>query len=504
MTRPLALTAMPSSPTGSLRVVASAVALVAPAAFIAWPVVTVLVQGLAEPGAWPLGLALDSLLIALASTLAALVPATAIAVALGRVPVGGQRLLQRTFGLAVSIPTFIAPLGLASLAGALAVPRGVAALVIGQALAFLPVAVALLVRGLRAVPIELEQAAEVLGASRGTILRRVTLALVGPRLLRAALVVLGLCLGDVVTPWLLAGPHRVLATAIVESGGAAPVALVLALLTAAVALGARSWMEAGQARAEWPGQRRPDRPVPALTRVGLGAIAWTLAAVMVASWLVVPVRSIGHWTVMADGAVRGALAHSVLLGGGAAVIGTVLALVTGWIVERRRGAAAGAVELLLRLPVAVPGLVAGVGYALALHVGPGALAPVVLLASVLVVACWELPATSRVARERLAHVDHSIEEAALSLGAGGGTTLSRILLPALAPAAGWVFAQVFAAGLAAVGTVILLTGPSFGLGAVTMLTLAAAGATGAACAVATVLLALAGGALWLGRRFSGR
>jgi hypothetical protein len=37
-----------------------------------------------------------------------------------------------------------------------------------------------------------------------------------------------------------------------------------------------------------------------------------------------------------------------------------------------------------------------------------------------------------------------------------------------------------------------------------MLSLAAAGATGAACAVATALLALAGGAILLGRAIAGR
>jgi iron(III) transport system permease protein len=159
------------------------------------------------------------------------------------------------------------------------------------------------------------------------------------------------------------------------------------------------------------------------------------------------------------------------------------------------------VELLVRLPVAVPGVVAGVGYALALHRGSGSLEGATMLAAMLLVACWELPLTSRVARERLARVDHSIEEAALSLGASGATTLTRIVLPTLAPAAAWIFAHTFAAGVVAVGAVIVLTGPGPGLGAITLLTLAAAGATGVACAVATVLLAVAGGAVWLGRTF---
>ena len=56
----------------------------------------------------------------------------------------------------------------------------------------------------------------------------------------------------------------------------------------------------------------------------------------------------------------------------------------------------------------------------------------------------------------------------------------------------------------AVGGVIVFAGSGLDLGAVMLVTRAAAGANGAACAVATVLLALAGGAALLGRAIAGR
>src|SRR5262249_42096155 len=158
-------------------------------------------RGLTEHAPWPLALALDSVLIALASTVCALGPAAVIALALSRATVIGRGALQRVLGLGVFIPPFIAPLALVTLGAR----RGAASLVMGQALAFLPIAAALLVRAFREVPIELEQAAEILGAPRWTIARRVTMALVGPRVLRAALLILGLCLADVTTPLLLGG-----------------------------------------------------------------------------------------------------------------------------------------------------------------------------------------------------------------------------------------------------------------------------------------------------------
>jgi ABC-type Fe3+ transport system permease subunit len=209
-----------------------------------------------------------------------------------------------------------------------------------------------------------------------------------------------------------------------------------------------------------------------------------------------------HWRTLATPAVVGALAQSLVLALGVAVAGTALALLAAWAVERQRTSAGRAVEVLARLPLLVPGVVGGLGYLLLLA-SPTPVAGT-LLALVAVVACWELPVTSRAARAVLAGADRSVEDAAVSLGAGARTTLARVVAPTLRPAAGWIVGHLLAAGLLAVGTVIVLAPAGRALGALTMLALAAAGATGAACAVATALLVLAGGAVLLGRAIAGR
>jgi ABC-type Fe3+ transport system permease subunit len=81
-------------------------------------------------------------------------------------------------------------------------------------------------------------------------------------------------------------------------------------------------------------------------------------------------------------------------------------------------------------------------------------------------------------------------------------TVRRITGPALRPAAVRLMAASFAAGLVTVGAVAGLLGPS-GPGATLLLGLAASGATGAACAVASTLVALATAALRLGRIAAG-
>ena len=79
------------------------------------------------------------------------------------------------------------------------------------------------------------------------------------------------------------------------------------------------------------------------------------------------------------------------------------------------------------------------------------------------------------------------------------------MLPALSPAATWIFLHGFTAGVTAVGAVIVFAERGqFSLGVTHMLDSASTGSVGAACAVATVLLAIAGGATLLGRAVAGR
>jgi iron(III) transport system permease protein len=495
------------------------------AAVIGWPVAAVLIAGVVGPSAAPPpGVVLTTLAAALASTVGAVVAAALPAYAVARVDVPGRELAWRVFRVGVLVPPFAAPLALLVLAGPEAFVAGgsvsgVAAIVIGQTLAFLPHATALLVRALADVRVELEQAAEVLGAPRSTVVRRVTLPLAAPRLRTAAFAVLGLCLADVASPLLLGGDAVVLATFIVAAaaGGAEATtraALMLAALAATAALAGLTWRHATVATRGWPGLPRIDRRASAPVRWSLGAGVWLAGLALTTLWAIIPLGSLlhaahgtwtpslEHWAPLMSWAGARPLRNSLTLGLGVALAGTTLALAIAWILERGLTPLKGGIEWLARVPVAVPGIAAGVGYLLTF--GPPAPMLTGMLVLVAAVACWELPAVLRVARAGLARSDRTFEQAAISLGAGRVSTGRRIVVPALRPVAGWVFGYSFAGGVLAVSTVIVLAGSGPSLGTTTMLALAASGAPGAACAVATVLLAVAGGALLLGRTVAGR
>jgi len=513
MARSATLTARPGGAdfTGAC---ASVLVLAVLLAVIVWPLAGLFVVGL-QTAPPPAVVVLNTLAVSVAAALAALVMA-AILVAAVRAEIPGRERLVAICRAGVFVPSFVVALAVLAIAGR--ERMGLPALALAQAFAFLPHAFALIMRALAAVAAEAEQAAELLGASRWTIFRRVTLGLAGPGVAVAALVVLGLCLADVATPLLAGGQQPMVVETLVLAGRVvtardtfAPdsvmrsAAVALSALTIAVAVAGRTWRytTAPLAPAILP---RAGLGHASAARGALTLFAWLIGAALVALWAAVPLTSLvhaggvslAHWRGLREAAIP--LASSVLLGVLVAIAGTVLAVAVAWLAERRRGRAAGLTTVLARVPVAVPGLAASVGY-LGFDITDAGYDFIVLL-----VAVWELPLMLRVAGNVLARSDRSREQAALTLGARPVTTLRRVVLPGLSPAVVWLLAHGFVAGVTAVGTVVVLAGwvREREFGVTHMLDSASTGSVGVACAVATVLLALAGGATLLGRAAAGR
>jgi iron(III) transport system permease protein len=194
--------------------------------------------------------------------------------------------------------------------------------------------------------------------------------------------------------------------------------------------------------------------------------------------------------------------NSVKLAVVSGVIGTVLALLTAYVVERRRAPAARTIEALSLLPAALPGTVIGVGYILAFNVPPLLLTGTVwiLVASVIF---WKFPVAVLAAINTLKQVDPAIEEAAVSLGAGAVRTFARVVLPLLTGTAFSIFIYFFVNGMVTVSAVIFLIYPGFNLGSVAILAQVENGYPGVACALGTIILAIVIGAVLLLRALVG-
>ena len=479
---------------------------------IVWPLAGMFAAGLLMVPP-PAAVVLNTIAVTVVATVGALVMATILAAAV-RAGVAGREALVVICRAGVFVPSFVVALAVLVLAGR--ERAGLPTLALAQAFAFLPHAFALAMRALAAVPLEAEQAAELLGASRWTVFRRVTLGLAGPGIIVAALVVAGLCLADVAAPLLVGGQQPMVVESLMLVGYVVAAgentarmtagAVALCVLAIAVAVAGRTWRYTTAPFAVIT----PPRPGPGASaaRSVLASLAWLIAAVLVALWAIVPLASLAHgaggvslvhWRGLRGAAF--ALGDSLVVGVLVALLGALLALAVAWLAERRRGRVAAVMTVIARVPVAVPGLAASVGYLLLFDITDAGLDFLILL-----IAVWELPLMLRVAGNVLARSDRSREQAALTLGAGQATTLRRVVLPGLRPALAWLLAHGFATGVTAVSTVVVLAGwvgpRQFGV--THMLASASTGSVGGACAVATVLLAIAGGATLLGRAAAGR
>jgi len=398
---------------------------------------------------------------------------------------------------------------------------GFTGIVTSQVFTFLPQAYILLANVLGNIDASLEEAAENLGAGPLTTLRRVTLALARPGLASAALIVFILCMTDFGNPILIGGRYNVLATEIYAqvigmsnfaAGATMSVVLIVPCLAAYVLnaswVGTRSYVTVSA------GARTAVRPTPAAVRWPLTVLAGGIALFITLIYGLIPLGSLvrlwgsdwslslGHYAFASSAEGAAPIWNSVKLALVAGVVGTCVALVTAYVVERKRPPGRRVIEALSLLPAALPGTVVGLGYILAFNVPPLALTGTlsILVASVVF---WKLPVAALAGINALKQIDPAIEEAAVSLGAGSVRTFWRVVLPLLTGTAFSVFVYFFINGMVTVSAVIFLIYPGFNLGSVAILNQVENGYPGVACALGTIILAIVIGSILLLRALLG-
>src|SRR5205814_1221494 len=124
--------------------------------------------------------------------------------------------------------------------------------------------------------------------------------------------------------------------------------------------------------------------------------------------------SLGHYAFASSAEGAAPIWNSVELALVAGVVGTCVALVTAYVVERKRPPGRRVIEALSLLPAALPGTVVGLGYILAFNAPPLPLTGTLstLVASVVF---WKLPVAALAGINALQQIDPAIEEAAVSL-----------------------------------------------------------------------------------------
>ncbi|HET8654853.1 MAG TPA: iron ABC transporter permease [Longimicrobiaceae bacterium] len=322
------------------------------------------------------------------------------------------------------------------------------------------------------------EAGAALGASRARVLRRVTLPLLGPALVGAALLVFMTAMGSFSAPYIFGGGFRVLTTQIYASklNGDLAMAAVETAVLAAVSLLFLALLQRYESARTYTGASKgttaaPPRPLRSRgRRIALSALAWVLVGFLLlphATVLLVSLVPEGTWTtqlfppvyslanyrsLFSDPSVAEPLLNSLQMATLATAANLVLAVAAARLLARRSFRGRGLLGALVVLPWALPGTVLAIALASTFSVHQPLAGRFVLVGTfaILPLAYFirNVPLVTRAALSSFRQLDPTLEEAASVLGASRFTALRRVVIPLVLPglAAGALLGFVTALG----------------------------------------------------------
>ena len=445
---------------------------------------------------------LNTLTVSLAATVMALVFGFVMAWILARTNVPGRR----TFEQLMAVPYYLTPLlgALAwSMLGApesgfinqiwrelgfsghiidINTPYGIAWV---MALFEGSVAFVMIAAVMKSMDPSLEEASQVMGASRLRTMLRVTLPLVLPGVLGAGIFVFAEMLGSFAVALVLGTPNRyyVITTAIyqlvqqyppkIQTAAAMGVSL-FAVMFVMLFIYRRIVMGGSYVTITGKAFRPRVADIGPLRYLLLGvcvlyltaAVALPLLTLLWASFqkIAVAFPHVSNWTLdnfhaaMSMNAARSALTNSLLLGFATATIGTVLMGLLAWLIYRSRLPGSGAIEYVVMFPQAVPRLVFAFGLMWAWVVFPIPVYGTIWLLLIAYLTVF-LPLGVRTIASVMMQIDKSLEECAQMCGASWGFRTRTVTVPLLVPGLVAAWLLLFIASVRELGASILLMGP---------------------------------------------
>lgn len=303
------------------------------------------------------------------------------------------------------------------------------------------------------------QAARNLGASGFTTFRRITLPLLRPGIFAGGSIVFIWSFTDIGTP-LIVGYEELASVKVFKELAKADVSgwtysLVLVMLFLSVlfytlgkmVFGKAIAMDSAKASVAWTGRK--------LGPLGTGLVWLFFGLVILIAALphigVILTAVSGQWikTILPESYTLGHVAfvlqqpdtrrsvlNSLVYAGISTIVDIVLGSAAAWIIVRRRLWGSRALDLMLMLPLAVPGVILAAGY-IAMTVPGSAFEaigpmrnPLVLL--VIAYSIRRIPFVVRGVTAGLQQIPETLEQAARNLGAGVRTAIRKITIPLIA------------------------------------------------------------------------
>jgi len=406
---------------------------------------------------------------------------------------------------------------------------GAAGIIVGEILYCFPNALFILYTTLSAVDTRLDEAAQSLGASSLKTFWKVTLPAAKYGIASAAALTFNLTITDFGIPVVIGGNYSVLATEIVSQvfglqrfdlGATIGVILLIPSIMAFMInyyLTRKSYaMISGQARPFLP----PSRP---LKKWGFTIYSVLISACILLVFVTVFFGSfvrtwpydfsltLAHfdfpslgasvplWTafwqsVLPPSPLRDMIAikyapiwTSLMVSLVVAIVGASVTLVAAYIIEKKKPRGEQLLYSLSVLPAAIPGVVLGLGYVLAFNKPSFFIYGTVWIIIInVIIANFTLGILSGTANMK--QIDKSVEEAAVSLGAGPVTTFIRIIFPLSKVAFLSTATFFFMRGMTTISAVLFLVSAKIKLAAIEIIFLDVDGRTASANAMCTVVV----------------
>ncbi len=394
---------------------------------------------------------------------------------------------------------------------------GWSGVILAQILGHLPAAFIVLDNVLSKHDGRIEEAAASQGATAWQVFTKVTLPMAQPGIIRSLILVFMLIMTDFGNPLVIGKDISVLAGILYDEmtgfqntrlAAAMAVWMIVPALSIYVLierLGRRKRYASG-------GGAPAELPVPAIARVLLTLVAWSVVGVMAVLYGTIVFASfvkiwrVDHTFTLAwylSGGVAGFVSgqrgvsvvlDSVKIAAIAAPIGGLLAIGLAYLIERVRAPGSQILGFVALLPAVLPGLILGVGYVVAFNL-PFGNKNLALTGTMWILVLNILFANIFIGylagRAVLQRYDASIDEAAESLGASLWQRFSRVTLPIMRHALMLGTLYVFVHGLTTLSAVIFLVSPAHRLASEAIFDAADKGYYGVASALSVTILMIA-------------
>ncbi|MBL8310987.1 MAG: putative 2-aminoethylphosphonate ABC transporter permease subunit [Burkholderiales bacterium] len=390
---------------------------------------------------------------------------------------------------------------------------GAPGIVLAECFAVFPHALMILITALSLADARLYEAAAAMGTSR--VRKFFTITLPGAKygLLSAALVTFTLVMTDFGIPKVIGGNFNVLATDVFklvigqQDFAKGSVVALLLLLPAVFTFAVDHYVSRRQtamltARAV-PYKALPSKGFDRIMLLCCSVIALLMLAMLgmaifasfASFWPYNLTPSLRHYVLgLVDGEVGEGFINSLKMAGGSALFGTLLVFFGAYLLDKTKGAPLlrGPVKMLAMLPMAVPGLVLGLGYIFFFN-APGNPLHGLYQTTALLTLCTIIHFYTTghlTAVTALKSLDSEFEAVSASLKVPWFRTFWRVTLPICTPAMVDIARYFFVNAMTTISAVVFLYSPETKVASIAILNLDEAGEIGAAAAMAVMIAAI--------------